>query len=106
MLKKSSLNSLIELVHGIKYDSIQIKIIYTERVSIFGFGGQSKGHKRAVFTSSVKNSVSRNTPDGAIRDEVIALAIAEERSAADGVLQATEFLTDEVNTAHKGPKGL
>ena len=52
-----------------------------------------------MFTSSVKNSVSRNTPDGAIRDEVIALAIAEERSAADGVLQATEFLTDEVNTA-------
>ena len=57
---------------------------------------------QALFTSSGKDSLSRNAPDGAIRDEGIAVAMAEERSAADGVLQASESLTEEPSKADIG----
>ncbi len=46
--------------------------------------------KWAVFTSSVRDSVRREGPDGAAHDEGIALAISEERGAADGPSQPTE----------------
>ncbi len=52
-----------------------------------------------MFTSSVTDSVRRERPDGVTRDEGIALAISEERGAADGFSQPTESVTEEVNTA-------
>jgi len=53
----------------------------------------------AVFISSVKDSLSRNDSDGAIRDEALTSAIPKVRSAADEPLQANESLTEDVNTA-------
>ena len=45
------------------------------------------------------DSVRRESPDAAARDEGIALAISEERDAADGLSQPTESVTEEVNKA-------
>ena len=53
----------------------------------------------AVFTSSSRISVSRERSDGAFCDEGIALAIAEEKNAADDLLTGDRKLLEEVNTA-------
>ena len=49
----------------------------------------------------MEESVKREMPDAAICNEGIALAMAEEQSAVDGVSQLTEFLTQRVNKALK-----
>ena len=53
----------------------------------------------AVFTPSSRISVSRERLDIAFCDEGIALAIAEEKKAADDLLAGERKLIEEVNTA-------
>lgn len=54
-----------------------------------------------LFTSSSRISVSREELDVAIFDEGKALAILEEKSAADAPLAGDRKLTEEVNKAVK-----
>ena len=57
--------------------------------------------KLALFGSSRTDSLSRKWSDAVVRDEAIAPAIAEERNAADGRLQASESVREDPNKAKR-----
>ena len=63
--------------------------------------GSSQGaiNDSALFGSSRTDSLSRKWSDAVVRDEAIAPAIAEERNAAAGRLQASESVREDPNKA-------